>query len=80
MPRKFQLGFTLGRWKDRPRLFGPDGQIELRLWVTEHPVGGVLALGLGIYLWTALPEFRLFLVGAVALGVVIGLVLWLKHR
>ncbi len=80
MPRKFQPGFTLGRWKERPRLFGPDGQIELRLWVTEHPVGAVLALGLGIYLWIALPEFRFFLVGAVALGVVIGLVLWLKHR
>jgi hypothetical protein len=74
---KFKLGSTQER--ERPLLFGPDAQIELRPWVTGHPVGLVIAIGLGVFLWIALPPFRGFLIGALALGVVIGALLWWKH-
>ncbi len=50
------------------------------LRITGSRIGGVLALGLGVYLWIALPPFRLFVVGVIVLGVVIGLLLWWKHR
>ena len=80
MPRKFQLGFTLSRWKERPKLFGPDGQIEQRLWVTAHPIGGVIAFGLLLVLAIGIPESRAFLLGAVGVGGLIGLFLWWRHR
>jgi hypothetical protein len=79
MPRKFQLGFTLGRWKERPDLFGLD-QIEQRLWVTAHPIGGVIAFGLLLVLAIGIPESRPFLLGAVGVGGLIGLYLWWRHR
>ncbi len=80
MPRGFQLGFTLGRWRQRPRLFGPDGQIEQRLWVTAHPIGGVVALGLLLVLYAGISESRLFLLGVLGFGGLIGLFLWWRHR
>ncbi len=79
MPRKFQLGFTLVRWKERQGLFGLD-QIEQRLWVTANPIGGVIALGLLIVLAIGIPESRPFLLGAVGVGGLIGLFLWWRHR
>jgi hypothetical protein len=75
---KFKLGSTRGR--ERPQMFGPDGQIEFLPWITGHPVGLVIAVGLGILLWVALPGARMFLVGAVAVGGLIGAMLWWKHR
>lgn len=77
-PFKVRLGWT--RQRERPELFGPHGQIESRLWITGSRIGGFLTLGLGVYLWIALPVFRPFLVGAVAVGIVVGLALRWKHR
>ena len=71
---------NLERGRKPMPLFGPDAQIEIRPWITGHPVGLVIAVGLGILLWVALPGVRMFLVGAVALGGLIGAVLWWKHR
>jgi hypothetical protein len=60
--------------RDRP-------EVQLgTLWITESWVGAVLSLGLGVLVWEALPVTRLFLLGALGLGVVIGLALWWKHR
>ena len=73
-PFKIRLGWTHKR--ERPLLFGPDAQIKLRPWITGSRIGGLLTLGLAVYLWIALPVFRFFLIGAIAVGIVIGLVLW----
>jgi hypothetical protein len=75
---KFRLGTTQKR--ERPQLFGPNMQIEIKPTITGHPVGLVIAIGLWILLWVALPGVRMFLLGAVALGGVIGALLWWKHR
>jgi hypothetical protein len=72
------LGRT--RHRDPPLLFGPDAQIELRPWITGSRVGAILTVGLGVFLWIALPESHAFLLGALALGVLFGLILWWKHR
>ena len=50
------------------------------LWITASWIGAVLSLGLGFMVYEALPETRLFILGALGLGVVIGLALWWKHR
>jgi hypothetical protein len=50
------------------------------LWITASWIGGILSLGLGILVYEALPETRLFIWGALGLGVVIGAALWWKHR
>lgn len=57
----------------------PFGRYGAGIW-TGHPVGlvgvfGVLLIGL-----IALPEARMFLAGALCLGVFFGLFLWLVHR
>ena len=49
------------------------------LWVTASWIGAVLSLRMGFMVYEALPEARIFLLGALGLGVVIGLVLWCKH-
>lgn len=77
-PFKIRLGWT--RQRERLALFGPDAQIELRPWITGSRVGAVLSIGLGLVLWFAVGEARPFLLGALALGGLIGLVLWWKHR
>ena len=61
-------------------LFGPDAQMELRPWITGHPVALVIIAGLGIFLWMQLPPFRPFLIGVIVVGAAIGAVLWWKHR
>jgi len=50
------------------------------LWITASWIGAVLALGLAVMVYESLPETRLFLLGSLAAGVVIGVVLWWKHR
>jgi hypothetical protein len=60
--------------RDRP-------QVQLgTVWITESWVGAALSLGLGVRVWEVLPVTRLFLLGALGLGVIIGLTLWWKHR
>ena len=73
--------FTLG--STRRHTESPEERPEVKigmLRITGSPVGGLLAIGLGIYLWVALPPFRVFLVAALALGGLIGFLLWWKHR
>ncbi len=77
-PFKTRLGWTRGR--ERPLLFGPDAQIELRPWITGSRVGLVLAIGLAALVYSIGPEGRIFVLGSLALGVVFGLILWLRHR
>jgi hypothetical protein len=50
------------------------------IWITASWIGAVLSLGLGFMVYEALPETRLFIFGALGLGVVIGLALWWRHR
>jgi len=50
------------------------------LWITASWIGAVLALGLSVMVYESLPETRLFLLGSIGLGAIIGAVLWWKHR
>ena len=50
------------------------------LWITASWIGAVLALALGVMVYESLPETRLFLLGSLGLGVVIGTALRWKHR
>jgi hypothetical protein len=61
------------------KIFGPNAAI-LMPWITSHPVGLVLAIGVSLVVFIGLPESRLFIVGSVALGGLFGAVLWWKHR
>jgi hypothetical protein len=47
---------------------------------TAHPVGLVVVFGVLVMGLIGLPEARWFLAGAVVLGGVFGLFLWLRHR
>jgi hypothetical protein len=61
-------------YRDRP-------EVQLgTLWITASWIGAVLALGLGSMVYESLPETRLFLLGSLGLGVVVGAVLWCKYR
>jgi hypothetical protein len=61
-------------YRDRP-------EVQLgTLWITASCIGAVLALGLGSMVYESLPETRLFLLGSLGLGVVVGAVLWWKYR
>jgi hypothetical protein len=65
--------FTLGSTRHRVPTRGDPPEVMMgALGITGSWVGGLLAIGLGIYLWLAVPAFSLFLVGALAL--------WLKQR
>lgn len=57
----------------------PEVQIS-SLVITGSAVGAVLAVGLAVLTFVALPPAREFLMGAIALGVLVGLGLWWKHR
>jgi len=50
------------------------------LVVTGSVVGGVLSLGLLVIIWGYLPVVRPFLIAALAVGGVLGFILWLRRR
>ena len=50
------------------------------LVITGSRVGALIGLGLGIGLFLSVPPTRPFLLGAIGLGALIGLILWWKHR
>jgi hypothetical protein len=47
---------------------------------TGHPIGLVIVLGFFLMGLVGIPQFRLFFVGALVLGSLFGLLLWLHHR
>jgi hypothetical protein len=47
---------------------------------TGHPIGLVIVLGFLFMGLVGIPQFRLFFVGALVLGSLCGLLLWLYHR
>jgi hypothetical protein len=57
----------------------PFGQYGAGL-LTAHPVGLVVVLGLLLMGLVGLPEVRWFFAGALLLGGICGLFLWLRHR
>lgn len=48
--------------------------------LTAHPVGLVVVFGLFLMGLAGLPEARWFFAGALLLGGIFGLFLWLRHR
>ena len=74
---RFTLGST--RYQESSPEDRPLVKISL-VKITGSWVGGLLTIGLGIILWLAIPAFRFFLVAALALGALVGLALWWKHR
>jgi hypothetical protein len=47
---------------------------------TGHPIGLLVVLGFLLMGLVGLPQFRLFFAGALVLGSLCGLLLWLYHR
>ena len=41
--------------------------------------GAVVSIGLMVLAWLAIPIARLFILGTVGLGLVVGLLLWWRH-
>lgn len=58
------------------RPYGPAG-VGL---ITGHPVGLVVAVGIVILTLIALPPARIFFLGSLLAGGIVGLILWLSHR
>ncbi len=48
--------------------------------LTGHPIGLVIVLGLLLMGLLGLPQYRLFFVGSLVLGGLLGFFLWLRHR
>jgi hypothetical protein len=48
--------------------------------LTGHPIGLVIVLGLLLMGLLGLPEYRLFFVGSLVLGGLLGFSLWLRDR
>jgi hypothetical protein len=57
----------------------PGGRFGFGL-VTGHPIGSLVVAAILIIVLAGLPEARLFFFGAVVLGALCGLVLWLRNR
>ena len=50
------------------------------LTVPGTRAGAVVSGGLVVLAWIAIPIARPFILGTVGLGLIVGLLLWLKHR
>ena len=57
----------------------PFGRYGAGEW-TGHPIGLVIVLGFLLMGLVGIPQFRWFFAGALVLGGLWGLVLWLYHR
>ena len=66
-------------WTPEPKQLIPFGPYGVGQW-TGHPIGLVIVLGLLLMGLIGLPQFRVFFAGALLLGGVFGLLLWLHHR
>ena len=64
---------TSGASQRRPGTFGT-------ITVPGTPVGAIVSVGLVVICWFALPLSHLFILGTGGLGLVVGLLLYLKHR
>jgi hypothetical protein len=60
----------------RPSYIGRYGGLT----VPGTRAGAVVSIGLVVLAWIAIPIARPFILGTVGLGLVVGLLLWLKHR
>jgi hypothetical protein len=83
IPASFQIR---DRRKVAPRNAEPDparvapfGRYGGGEW-TAHPIGLVIVLGFLLMGLAGIPQFRWFFVGALVLGSLCGLLLWLYHR
>jgi len=61
---------------DRPNHPGITG----RLHVDGGIAGAIIAAGFLVMGWIGIPQARPFLIGAAALGTILGAFLWWKHR
>jgi hypothetical protein len=59
--------------QNRPRSFGT-------ITIPGTPVGAIVSVGLVVICWFALPLSRPFIIGTCGLGLVVGLLLYWKHR
>ena len=75
---RFHLGWN--RERRRSPVFGPDYHVLSPLRIIGSYIGAVIALGLALLLWVALPETQLFFAGVLVVGTIIGFLLFWKHR
>jgi hypothetical protein len=59
--------------ENRPRTFGT-------ITIPGTPVGAIVSVGLVVICWFALPLSRPFIIGTGGLGLIVGLLLYWKHR
>jgi hypothetical protein len=59
--------------QNRPRSFGT-------ITIPGTPVGAIVSVGLVVICWFALPLSHLFILGTGGLGLIVGLLLYWKHR
>lgn len=50
------------------------------LIVTGSPAGAIVAVAMLVMGWVGIPGARPFILGSAGLGIVVGLILWWKHR
>jgi hypothetical protein len=61
--------------RPQPRSFSSFGNVP----IPGTRAGAIVSLGLVVLAWIAIPVARPFILGTVALGLVVGLILWWKH-
>jgi hypothetical protein len=71
--------FTISERESNPNTVKPFGRYGVGV-ITEHPAGLLVVAGVVLMTLEAIPESRAFLTGALAVGGVFGLFLWLHHR
>jgi hypothetical protein len=59
--------------QNHPRSFGT-------ITIPGTPVGAIVSVGLVVICWFALPLSHLFILGTGGLGLIVGLLLYWKHR